>query len=76
MAIFILTFSTKLPKIKYKKNSYLRRLLTDFQNFFFCFFPKFKLDIDKWEPKTFYTLRNFVWTGYSGKAPMQMSISV
>ena len=38
--ILILIISTKRPKIKYKKNSYLRKLLTDFRNLFFVLFLK------------------------------------
>ena len=36
----ILIISTKWPKIKYKKNSYLRKLPTDFRNLFFVLFLK------------------------------------
>ena len=38
--ILILIISTKQPKIKYKKNSYLRKFLTDFRNLFFVLFLK------------------------------------
>ena len=33
-------FSTKRPKFKYKKKSYLRKLLMDFQKLFFVFLLK------------------------------------
>ena len=39
-SIVIVIFSTKRQKFNYKKNSYLRKLLTDFRNLFFVFFLK------------------------------------
>ena len=36
----------------------------DFQNLFFCFFPKIKTDKYKEKPKTLCEVKNFVWTVY------------